>query len=59
MVKIKKVLEISEDEIETLENAKEILKIIQEELGNEYLNDGFKYPDVLLEISNALDSIFY
>ena len=59
MVKIKKCLEISKDSLETLEDSLDILRAIVDELGNDYLDDGFKYPNVLYDIKEALDDIFY
>ena len=59
MVKIKKCLEISEDSMETLIDALDILRAIVNELGNGYLDNTFNYPDVLDDIKEALDDIFY
>lgn len=59
MVKVKKVIEISEDSMETLINALDILRAIVNELGNGYLDNTFNYPDVLDDIKEALDDIFY
>lgn len=58
MVKLKKELEISEDSIETLEDALDILKAVADELGNYYLDNNFNYPDVLDDINEVLDCIF-
>ena len=59
MVKIKKCLEISKDSLETLEKALDILKAVVDELGNDYLDGSFNYPDILDSIKEALDDIFY
>ena len=59
MVKVKKTLEISKDSMETLIDALDILRAIVDELGNGYLDDNFNYPDVLDDIKEALDDIFY
>ena len=59
MVKIKKCLEISKDSLETLEDSLDILRAIVNELGNGYLDNTFNYPDVLDDIKEALDDIFY
>ena len=59
MVKIKKTLEISEDSMETLVDALDILRAIVNELGNGYLDNTFNYPDVLDDMNEALDDIFY
>ena len=59
MVKVKKVIEISEDSMETLIDALDILRAIVNELGNGYLDNTFNYPDVLDDIKEALDDIFY
>ena len=59
MVKVKKTLEISEDNMETLVDALDILRAIVNELGNGYLDDTFNYPDVLDDMNKALDNIFY
>lgn len=59
MVKVKKVIEISEDSMETLLNALDILRAIVNELGNGYLDDNFNYPDVLDDMNEALNDIFY
>ena len=59
MVKVKKVIEISEDSMGTLIDALDILRAIVNELGNGYLDDTFNYPDVLDDIKEALDDIFY
>ena len=59
MVKIKKCLEISKDSLETLEDSLDILRAIVNELGNGYLDNTFNYPDVLDDIKEALDNIFY
>ena len=59
MVKIKKCLEISEDSMEILIDALDILRAIVNELGNGYLDNTFNYPDVLDDIKEALDDIFY
>ena len=59
MVKVKKVIEISEDSMGTLIDALDILRAIVNELGNGYLDDTFNYPDVLDDIKEALDCIFY
>ena len=59
MVKIKKCLEISEDSMETLIDALDILRAIVNELRDGYLDDSFNYPDVLDDIKEALDDIFY
>lgn len=59
MVKVKKVIEISEDSMETLIDALDILRVIVNELGNGYLDNTFNYPDVLDDIKEALDDIFY
>lgn len=59
MVKIKKTLEISKDSIETLEDTLDILRAIANELGNGYLDDTFIYPDVLDDINEVLNCIFY
>ena len=59
MVKIKKCLEISKDSLETLEDSLDILRAIVDELGNGYLDNTFNYPDVLDDIKEALDCIFY
>ena len=58
MVKVKKVIEISEDSMETLIDALDILRVIVNELGNGYLDNTFNYPDVLDDIKEALDDIF-
>ena len=59
MVKIKKCLEISKDSMETLEDSLDILRAIVDELRDGYLDDSFNYPDVLDDIKEALDCIFY
>ena len=59
MVKVKKCLEISKDSMETLIDALDILRAIVDELGNGYLDDSFNYPDVLDDINEVLDCIFY
>ncbi len=59
MVKVKKTIEISEDSMETLIDALDILRAIANELGNGYLDDTFNYPDVLDDMNEALDNIFY
>ena len=59
MVKVKKVIEISEDSMETLIDALDILRAIVNELGNGYLDNTFNYPDILDDIKEALDNIFY
>ena len=59
MVKLKKCLEISKDSLETLEDSLDILRAIVNELGNGYLDNTFNYPDVLDDIKEALDDIFY
>ena len=59
MVKIKKCLEISKDSMETLIDALDILRAIVDELGDCYLDDSFNYPDVLDDIGETLDCIFY
>ena len=59
MVKVKKVIEISEDSMETLIDALDILRAIINELGNGYLDNTFNYPDGLDDIKEALDDIFY
>lgn len=59
MVKIKKVIEISEDSMKTLIDALDILRAIVNELGDDYLDNTFNYPDVLDDIKEALDDIFY
>ena len=59
MVKIKKCLEISKDSMETLIDALDILRAIVDELKDGYLDDSFNYPDVLDDIKEALDDIFY
>ena len=59
MVKVKKVIEISEDSMETLIDALDILRAIVNKLGNGYLDNTFNYPDVLDDIKEALDDIFY
>ena len=59
MVKIKKCLEISKDSLETLEDSLDILRAILDELGDSCLDDSFNYPNVLYDIREALDCIFY
>ena len=59
MVKIKKCLEISKDSLETLEKALDILNAVVDELGNNYLDGSFNYPDVLDDINEAVEGIFY
>ena len=59
MVKVKKVVEISEDSMETLIDALDILRAIVNKLGNGYLDDNFNYPDVLDDMNEALNDIFY
>ena len=59
MVKVKKVIEISEDSMETLIDALDILRAIVNELGDDYLDNTFNYPDVLDDIKETLDDIFY
>lgn len=59
MVKVKKTLEISKDSMETLIDALDILRVIVDELEDGYLDDSFNYPDVLDDIKEALDDIFY
>lgn len=59
MVKIKKCLEISKDSLETLKKALDILNAVVDELGDDYLDGSFNYPDVLNDIKEALDDMFY
>ena len=59
MIKIKKCLEISKDSLEILEDSLDILRAIVNELGDGYLDNTFNYPDVLDDIKEALDDIFY
>lgn len=58
MVKVKKMIEISEDSMETLIDALDILRAIVNELGNDYLDNTFNYPDILDDIKEALDDIY-
>ena len=53
------MIEISEDSMETLIDALDILRAIVNELGDDYLDNTFNYPDVLDNIKEALDDIFY